>query len=42
MEEMHSARLGEEHGASVPFSGMPSSQHLRAFANLEALQTPIV
>lgn len=42
MEELHSARSGEGHGASWPSSGMLSFQHLHEFTSLEALQTPIV
>ena len=42
MEELHSARSGEGHGASWSTSGTLSFQHLREFISLETLQTSIV
>lgn len=42
MEELHSARSGEGHGASWPSLGTPSFQHFREFTSLEALQTLII
>lgn len=40
MEELHRAKYGVGHGASIYSLGASHPQHLHLFTNLEVLKTP--